>query len=73
MEGTHLNQETIGLSMDLHGEIKDDAKRSEDRSREEGRGVITLRLGSYRGLNSSPYGIPTGNQSETRPVYLVYP
>ena len=35
-------------------------------------GVTTLRLGSYRGLDSSPYGVPRGNQSETRPVYLVY-
>ena len=34
--------------------------------------VMTLRLGSYRGLDSSPYGIPRGNQSETRPVYIVY-
>ena len=42
MEGTHLNLETIGLSIDVHKEIKDDGKRSEDRSSEEGSGVMTL-------------------------------
>ena len=46
--------------------------RSEDRSREEGSGVTTLQLGSYSGLDSSPYDIPRGNQIENRPVYLVY-
>ena len=34
--------------------------------------VTTLRIGSYSGLNSSPYGIPSGNHIEDRPVYLVY-
>ena len=72
MKGTHLNLETIGLSRDLYKEIKDDVKRSEDRSSEEGSGVTTLPLGSYKVLDSSPYGIPTGNQSETRLIYLVY-
>jgi len=46
--------------------------RSADRSREEGSGVTTLQIGSYSGLDSSPYGIPRGNQIEDRPVYLVY-
>ena len=49
MEAIRLNLESIGLSMDLHVGIKDDVKRSEDRSSEEGSGVTTLRLGSYRG------------------------
>jgi len=34
--------------------------------------VRTLQIGSYSGLNSSPYGIPSGNHIEDRPVYLVY-
>ena len=34
--------------------------------------VTTLQIGSYSGLDSSPYGIPTGNHIEDRPVYLVY-
>jgi len=34
--------------------------------------VTTLRIGSYSGLDSSPYGIPSGNHIEDRPVYLVY-
>ena len=34
--------------------------------------VITLQIGSYSRLDSSLYGIPRGNQSETRQVYLVY-
>ena len=29
-------------------------------------------VGSYSGLDSSPYGIPRGNQIEARPLYLVY-
>jgi len=33
--------------------------------------VMTLEIGSYSGLDSSPYGIPRGNQIEGRPVYLV--
>jgi len=36
------------------------------------RGVTTLQIGSYSGLDSSPYGIPSGNHIEDRPVYLVY-
>jgi len=43
-----------------------------DRSREEGSGVTTLQMGSYSGLDSSPYGILYGNHIEDRPVYLVY-
>ena len=35
-------------------------------------GVTTLQIGSYSGLDSSPYGIPSGNHVEDRPVYLVY-
>ena len=35
-------------------------------------GVTTLQTGSYSGLDSSPYGIPSGNHIEDRPVYLVY-
>ena len=34
--------------------------------------VTTLQIGSYSGLDSSPYGIPSGNHIEDRPVYLVY-
>jgi len=34
--------------------------------------VTTLQTGSYSGLESSPYGIPSGNYIEDRPVYLVY-
>jgi len=34
--------------------------------------VTTLQIGSYSGLDSSPYGIPSGNRIEDRPVYLVY-
>jgi len=34
--------------------------------------VTTLQTGSYSGLDSSPYGIPSGNHIEDRPVYLVY-
>ena len=34
--------------------------------------VTTLQIGSYSGLGSSPYGIPSGNHIEDRPVYLVY-
>ena len=34
--------------------------------------VMTLQIGSYSGLDSSPYGIPSGNHIEDRPVYLVY-
>jgi len=34
--------------------------------------VTTLPIGSYSGLDSSPYGIPSGNHIENRPVYLVY-
>ena len=34
--------------------------------------VTTLQIGSYRGLDSSPYGIRSGNHIEDRPVYLVY-
>ena len=33
---------------------------------------MTLQIGSYSGLDSSPYGIPSGNYIEDRPVYLVY-
>ena len=36
------------------------------------RRVTTLQIGSYSGLDSSPYGIPSGNHIEDRPVYLVY-
>ena len=35
-------------------------------------GVRTLEIGSYSGLDSRPYGIPSGNHIEDRPVYLVY-
>jgi len=35
-------------------------------------GVTTLQIGSYSGLDSSLYGIPSGNHIEDRPVYLVY-
>jgi len=35
-------------------------------------GVTTLQIGSYSGLDSSPYGIPSRNHIEDRPVYLVY-
>jgi len=34
--------------------------------------VTTLQIGSYSELHSSPYGIPSGNHIEDRPVYLVY-
>jgi len=34
--------------------------------------VTTLQIGSYSGLDSSQYGIPSGNHIEDRPVYLVY-
>jgi len=34
--------------------------------------VTTLQIGSYSGLDSSPYGIPNGNHIEDWPVYLVY-
>jgi len=34
--------------------------------------VTTLQIGSYSGLDSSPYRIPSGNHIENRPVYLVY-
>jgi len=34
--------------------------------------VTTLQIGSYSGLDSSPYGILCGNHMEDRPVYLVY-
>ena len=34
--------------------------------------VTTLQIGSYSGLDSSPYRIPSGNHIEDRPVYLVY-
>ena len=34
--------------------------------------VTILQIGSYSGLDSSPYGIPSGNHIEDRPVYLVY-
>jgi len=34
--------------------------------------VTTLQIDSYSGLDSSPYGIPSGNHIEDRPVYLVY-
>ena len=34
--------------------------------------VTTLQIGSYSGLDSSPYGIPSSNHIEDRPVYLVY-
>jgi len=34
--------------------------------------VTTLQIGSYSGLDASPYGIPSGNHIEDRPVYLVY-
>jgi len=34
--------------------------------------VTTLQIGSDSGLDSSPYGIPRGNQIEDRPVYIVY-
>ena len=34
--------------------------------------VTTLQIGSYSGLDSSPYGIPSGNHIEDRPVYVVY-
>jgi len=33
--------------------------------------VTTLQIGSYSGLDSSPYGILSGNHIEDRPVYLV--
>jgi len=36
------------------------------------RNVTTLQIGSYSGLDSSPYGIPSGKHIEDRPVYLVY-
>ena len=45
--------------------------RYADRSREEGSGVTTLQIGSYSGLDSRPYGIPSSNHIEDRPVYLV--
>ena len=45
--------------------------RAEDRSREEESGVTTRQIGSYSGLDSSPYGIPSGNQIENRAVYIV--
>jgi len=35
-------------------------------------GVTTLQIGSYSGLDSSRYGIPSGDHIEDRPVYLVY-
>ena len=34
--------------------------------------VTTLQIGSYSGLDSSPYGIPSGDHIKDRPVYLVY-
>ena len=34
--------------------------------------VTILQIGSYSGLDSSPYGIPSGNHIEHRPVPLVY-
>ena len=33
---------------------------------------MTVQIGSYSGQDPSPYGIPRGNQTENRPVYLVY-
>jgi len=38
----------------------------------QGRCVTTLQIGSYSGLDSSPYGIPSGNHIQDQPVYLVY-
>jgi len=38
----------------------------------QGRCVTTLQIGSYGGLDSSPYGIPSGNPIHDKPVYLVY-
>jgi len=34
--------------------------------------VTTLQIGSYSGLDSSPYGIPSGTHIEDRPGYIVY-
>jgi len=41
-------------------------------NQEREKAVTTLQIGSYSGLDSSPYGIPSGNHIEDRPVYLVY-
>jgi len=34
--------------------------------------VRTPQTGSHSGLASCPYGTPRGNQTEARPIYLVY-
>jgi len=34
--------------------------------------LMTLQIGSYSGLDSSPYGIPKSNEIEDKPVCLVY-